>query len=59
MSDIVKPRYYANPVDVEDSPDDDMQLLETNQKVAIYEEEGTHQRTIISCLQSLLVKLRP
>ena len=41
MSDIVKPRYYANPVDVEDSPDDDMQLLETNQKVAIFEEERT------------------
>ena len=37
MSDIVKPRYYANPVDVEDSPD--MQLLETNHKVAIFEEE--------------------
>jgi len=44
VSDIVKPRYYANPVDVEDSPDDDisyMQLLETNQKVAIFEEERT------------------
>ena len=46
MSDLVKPRYYAKPVDVEDSPDDicnfqrqikKLQFLETNQKLAIFE----------------------